>query len=366
VDVAVVGAGVVGCAIARHLARDGASVLLLDRAADVGDGTSKANTAILHTGFDTDPGSLESALVGRGRRLLVDYALAAGIAVEPTGALLVAWDDEQERALPALLDKAVANGCTDASLVGADEVRSRERHLGPGARSGLAVPGEWAIDPWSVTLAFATEAVGAGVLLRLGAPVTGVAVGAEGHEVEVPDGSVRARWLVNAAGLTDRASVADADIADWTKLFEVNARAPFFLMQHAIKAMRERKQGGAIVNILSMNAHCGSPELAVYSATKAALALLTKNAANAHRRDRIRVNGIMMGWSATPAEMVMQGEVLGHGPGWVDKAAASLPFGRLLAAEEVANLAIFLLSDAAGPMTGALVDQEQWVAGAKA
>lgn len=172
--------------------------------------------------------------------------------------------------------------------------------------------------------------------------------------------------LVNAAGLTDRASVADADIADWTKLFEVNARAPFFLMQHAIKAMRERKQGGAIVNILSMNAHCGSPELAVYSATKAALALLTKNAANAHRRDRIRVNGIMMGWSATPAEMVMQGEVLGHGPGWVDKAAASLPFGRLLAAEEVANLAIFLLSDAAGPMTGALVDQEQWVAGAKA
>ena len=71
------------------------------------------------------------------------------------------------------------------------------------------------------------------------------------------------------------------------------------------------------------------------------------------------------GHEATPAEMVMQGEVLGHGPGWVDKAAASLPFGRLLAAEEVANLAIFLLSDAAGPMTGALVDQEQWVVGAK-
>ncbi|HEX7444712.1 MAG TPA: FAD-dependent oxidoreductase, partial [Acidimicrobiales bacterium] len=201
VDVAVVGAGVVGCAIARHLALAGASVVLLDRAADVGDGTSKANTAILHTGFDTEPGSLESALVGRGRRLLATYAAAAGIAVEPTGALLVAWDDEQEAVLPALLDKAMANGCADASLVGADEVRSRERHLGPAARSGLAVPGEWAIDPWSVTLAFATEAVGAGVLLRLGAPVTGVDVGAEGHEVQGPTGSVRARWLVNAAGL---------------------------------------------------------------------------------------------------------------------------------------------------------------------
>lgn len=171
--------------------------------------------------------------------------------------------------------------------------------------------------------------------------------------------------LVNAAGLTNRASVLDAGVSDWSTLFDVNARAPFFLMQEAIKAMRERKRGGAIVNILSMNAHGGTPELAVYSATKAALALLTKNAAHAHRWDRIRVNGIAMGWAATPAEKIMQAETLGHGAGWVDEAAASLPFGRLLAAEEVANLAVFLLSDAAGPMTGAIVDQEQWVVGAK-
>ena len=110
VDVAVVGAGVVGCAVARHLALAGASVALLDRSTDVGDGTSKANTAILHTGFDTDPGSLESRLVSRGRGLLADYASATGIAVERTGALLVAWDEEQEAALPAILAKAVANG----------------------------------------------------------------------------------------------------------------------------------------------------------------------------------------------------------------------------------------------------------------
>ena len=114
-----------------------------------------------------------------------------------------------------------------------------------------------------------------------------------------------------------------------------------------------------------MNAHCGAPDLAVYSATKAALLLLTRNAANAHRRDRIRVNGIAMGWAATAGEKVMQAETLGRGAGWVGMAEASLPFGRLLAAEEVANLAVFLLSDAAGPMTGAIVDQEQWVVGAK-
>ncbi|RWC40552.1 MAG: SDR family oxidoreductase [Mesorhizobium sp.] len=170
--------------------------------------------------------------------------------------------------------------------------------------------------------------------------------------------------LVNAAGLTNRASFLDADLDDWAALFAVNARAPFFLMQAAITQMRKQGQGGAIVNILSINAHCGSPELAVYSATKGALATLTRNAANAHRFDRIRVNGINVGWTDTPAERIMQAETLGHGPGWIDAANASQPSGRLLAADEVANLAVFLLSDASGPMTGALIDQEQWVVGA--
>lgn len=170
--------------------------------------------------------------------------------------------------------------------------------------------------------------------------------------------------LVNAAGLTDRASFLDADVAVWTRLFDVNARAPFFMMQAAIGAMRERGKGGAIVNILSMNAHCGTPELAVYSATKGALATLTRNAANAHRKDRIKVNGINMGWVATDGEKLMQANTLGHGEGWIAEAEAGLPFGRMVAVEEVANLAVFLLSDASGPMTGALVDQEQWVLGA--
>ena len=170
--------------------------------------------------------------------------------------------------------------------------------------------------------------------------------------------------LVNAAGLTDRASFIDGSLDDWSSLFAVNARAPFFLMQAAIADMKKRGQGGSIVNILSINAHCGSPELAVYSATKGALATLTKNAANAHRFDRIRVNGINVGWTDTPAERIMQAETLGQGPGWLDAANATQPFGRLFSVTDIANLAVFLLSDAAGPMTGALIDQEQWVIGA--
>jgi glycerol-3-phosphate dehydrogenase len=176
-------------------------VVVVDQASDVGDGTSKANTAILHTGFDTEPDSLESGLVTRGRALLAGYATAAKIAVGRTGAMVVAWDDEQEAVLPSLLAKARANGCMDAELIEVDQVRSLEPHLGPGVRGGLAVPGEWVIDPWSVTLAYATEAVRAGTELRLNTPVVSVDQGVEGHQIRVPDGVIRARWLVNAAGL---------------------------------------------------------------------------------------------------------------------------------------------------------------------
>ena len=106
-DVAVVGAGVVGTAIARQLARYRLRTVVLERSNDVGTGTSKANTAILHTGFDTKPGTLESRLVRRGHELLGAYATSAGIALEHTGALLVAWDAEQEARLDAVVATAV-------------------------------------------------------------------------------------------------------------------------------------------------------------------------------------------------------------------------------------------------------------------
>ncbi len=171
--------------------------------------------------------------------------------------------------------------------------------------------------------------------------------------------------LVNAAGLSDRGSIAEATPAFFDRLFTVNVRSPMFLMQRLINHLRERKAPGAIVNILSMNAHGGSPALGVYSATKAALALLTKNAAQAHRFDRIRANGINVGWTDSPAERVMQAEKLGLGEAWLASAAAKQPWGRLLTPEDVARLALFLLSDESVPMTGALIDQEQWVLGAR-
>ncbi|MFI8291634.1 FAD-dependent oxidoreductase [Streptomyces sp. NPDC085614] len=199
-DVVVVGAGVVGCAVARELAGHSLRVALVEASGDVGDGTSKANTAILHTGFDAVPGSLESGLVREGQRRLAAYAAETGIPVEPVGALLVAWDQEQLAALPRLADKAAANAYRATRLVGPGELRAREPHLGPGALGALEVPGESIVCPWTTTLAYATQAVRSGVDLHLNCPVRGAHPGRP-HRLRTPRGTLGARFVVNACGL---------------------------------------------------------------------------------------------------------------------------------------------------------------------
>ncbi len=170
--------------------------------------------------------------------------------------------------------------------------------------------------------------------------------------------------LVNAAALTDRASLLDAAPDFIDRMMAVNLRAPLLLMQGAATLMRRDGIAGAIVNVLSVNAHCGAPELAAYSASKGALATLTRNAANLLARDRIRVNGINLGWTDTPAEHVVQERESPYGKDWLAHAAATLPFGRLIDPEESADLIAFLLSRHAGVMTGALIDYGQSVLGA--
>ncbi|PZG04505.1 NAD(P)/FAD-dependent oxidoreductase [Nonomuraea aridisoli] len=200
-DVAVIGGGIVGSAIARLLGGTALSVALLEARDDVGEGTSKANTAILHTGFDARPGTLESKLVARGHELLGAYAEATGIPVERTGALLVAWTREQLDALPELRAKAERNGYTACEIVGSDEVYRRVPHLGPGALGGLTVPGESIICTWTTNLALATDAVNRGVTLLRGHRVTEVRAGPDFSRLATPAGEVAARWVVNAAGL---------------------------------------------------------------------------------------------------------------------------------------------------------------------
>ncbi len=169
--------------------------------------------------------------------------------------------------------------------------------------------------------------------------------------------------LANIAGLTDRGTILNTSVELFDRIFAVNVRAPFLLMQGALRLMIRDGIEGAIVNILSVNAHGGSPELTPYSASKGALATLTKNVANGALRDRIRVNGIYLGWTETPGEHDIIRRSGQGGDDWLARAEQGRPFGRLIQPDEVARVIAFLASAESGVMTGALIDFDQQVMG---
>lgn len=169
--------------------------------------------------------------------------------------------------------------------------------------------------------------------------------------------------LVNCAALTDRGGVDDTTPELWNQMFAVNVRAPFFLLQRAVNVMRARRIEGSIVNVISVTSYGGAPYLTPYAASKGALVTLTRNTANALVRDRIRVNGLNLGWSNTPGEHVTQKRWHDVPDDWLDHAAARQPFGRLIEPAEAARAIAFLASDESGLMTGSIVDFDQTIVG---
>jgi NAD(P)-dependent dehydrogenase (short-subunit alcohol dehydrogenase family) len=168
--------------------------------------------------------------------------------------------------------------------------------------------------------------------------------------------------LVNAAGLTNRATLEDTTVESWDLLFNVNVRAPFILTQETVRIMKVNKIHGSIVNIISIAYHGGSSYLTAYSSSKGALATLTKNVAHTLRFDRIRVNGICMGWTYTPNEHEMMIKT-GHPENWLELVEKEMPFGRIMRPQDVAYLVGHLLSDRSEMMTGSLIDLYQNVIG---
>ena len=170
--------------------------------------------------------------------------------------------------------------------------------------------------------------------------------------------------LVNAAGATTRGSIFDTSVELWDQLMAVNARAPFILTQACVKNMRRYNTAGTIVNVISITAHGGPPFLTPYSTSKGALMTFTKNVAYAVMRYRIRVNGLMLGWTNTPSEDVVQRKYHTDGQDWLEEAAQSLPFGRLIEVDDVARAIAWMASDESGVMTGSIIDFAQAVIGA--
>lgn len=201
-DVIVIGAGVIGSAIARELARYELEVAVLEKEADVGSGASKANSAIVHTGFDAPPGSVEAFMVTKANWMFDDLCRELEVPFQRRGALLVATDEHEFRRLEELKRHGEANGVKDLRLISREELFSLEPRITRKALGALRIPRESLVCPFTLVVALMENAVANGVQLFLETEAEALDIAAgEVKGVFTSAGYMAARWVVNAAGL---------------------------------------------------------------------------------------------------------------------------------------------------------------------
>jgi glycerol-3-phosphate dehydrogenase len=200
-DVAIIGAGVVGCAVARRFTLEGARVLVLEKAADILSGASKANSALLHTGFDAPPESLEVACMQAGYREYMSIHQALNLPILETGAIVAAWNEAELARLDQIEAQARVNGVNDVKRLTGAEILQREPHLARTIKGGLLVPGEHVIDPWSAPLAYLTQAVENGARAVFEAETQSAVRQAGEWHITTSRGEFCAKTVINCAGL---------------------------------------------------------------------------------------------------------------------------------------------------------------------
>jgi glycerol-3-phosphate dehydrogenase len=200
-DIGIIGGGVVGCAVARRFTLEGARVVLIEKAPDILAGASKGNSAILHTGFDAPPGSLELECIRQGYCEFLGIREQLGLPLLETGAILIAWNDHEAVQLAAIEARAHANGINEVHPINRDELLEHERNVSPAALAGLLIPGECIIDPWSAPLAYLLQAVENGSEIRFNATVLSGKFSGSEWKLATTSGDIIARTVINCAGL---------------------------------------------------------------------------------------------------------------------------------------------------------------------
>ena len=200
-DVVVIGAGVVGGLVARELSRYDLKVCLVERMNDVAMGATRANSAIVHAGFDAKEGSLKAKLNVKGSEMMESVAAELGVKYKRNGSLVVGFGEEDERTLLALKERGDKNGVRGLRVIGRDEILAIEPNIGDGVTCALDAPTGAIICPYELCLAAVGNAMDNGCELKLGFEVTGLKETADGWSVESGDESVEARFVINCAGV---------------------------------------------------------------------------------------------------------------------------------------------------------------------
>lgn len=201
-DIAVIGAGVTGCAVARELSKYDVSVLVIERESDVCEGTSKANSAIIHAGFDAKPGTLKARLNVKGNHMMDKLSADLDIPFRRNGALVVCWDSDGAVQLEELQKRGAANGVEGLEILSRDKAAAIEPKLADGVYAALYAPTSGIVCPFGMTLAFAENALANGVEFKLSTTVTGiVSEGAGGFRITTTNGDISAKCIINCAGV---------------------------------------------------------------------------------------------------------------------------------------------------------------------
>ncbi len=200
-DVVIIGAGIVGCAIARRFTLEGANVAVIEKGTDILDGASKANSAILHTAFDAPPDSLEHACIRAGYHEYRKIYHDLGLPLDKIGAYVVAWNEDELSKLDAILAKAHKNDVTDTKIITASELQRNEPNLAAHAKAAISIPGESIIDPWSAAYAYLGQALENGAEIFREAEVLGGFQEQDTWQLTTSRGIIKGRHIINSAGL---------------------------------------------------------------------------------------------------------------------------------------------------------------------
>ncbi|GBU09362.1 FAD/NAD(P)-binding oxidoreductase [Gammaproteobacteria bacterium] len=203
-DVTIIGGGVVGCAVMRRLVLNGLKVLLLEKGDDILSGASKANSALLHTGFDAPPNSLELACIQKGYQEFMEIHQKLNLPILKTGALVIAWNEDQYQNLPDIVEKAHKNNVLDVKMIVPEVLYQREKNLNKGALGAVEVPNEAIIDPWSSPLAYLTQALLEGGLkaqYHFNCEVLGGDLKNNIWNLQTARGNFKSKLVINCAGL---------------------------------------------------------------------------------------------------------------------------------------------------------------------
>ncbi|MCP3868735.1 MAG: NAD(P)/FAD-dependent oxidoreductase [Gammaproteobacteria bacterium] len=200
-EVIIIGTGVVGCAMARQFAIEGASVLAVEKGPDILNGASKGNSAILHTGFDAPAGSIEHSCIVEGYQEYLNIRDKLGLPLLTTGALVTAWTEDEESKLEGILEKALVNGVHDAELLSARSIRKREPELSPRLRAGISIPREYVIDPWTAPFSYMLQALENGAELQCNCEVLSGKFDGSLWTVKTTQGIRKAKVVINCGGL---------------------------------------------------------------------------------------------------------------------------------------------------------------------